>query len=88
MFSLIKHPLSIHSSFTIHPQHHRYNFRMLMNAFVCVCGQKYHVFATLLQISRGGVKERKRRRWRRREEIKQQIPKAEKLRVGGDITHI
>lgn len=88
MFSLIKHPLSIHSSFTIHPQHHCYNFRMLMNAFVCVCGQKCHVFATLLQISRGGVKESQRRRWRRKEEIRKQILKAEKLRVGGDITYI
>lgn len=83
MFSLIKHPLSILSSFTIHPQHHRHNFRMLMNAFACVCGQKYHVSATLLQISRGGVKERQRRRWRRREEIIKQILKAEKLREGG-----
>lgn len=62
MFSL-RHPLSIHSSFTIHPQHHCYNFRMLMNVFVCLC-EKSHV----LQLNRGAVKEKKRRRRRERGE--------------------
>lgn len=60
-----RHPLSIHSSFTIHPQHHRYNNPetwMLMN--VCVWQKNCVVKCSLL------FQRRLEEKWGRKEKIR------------------